>query len=209
MPRLETVASSGKMTVTVTWAEGSPRFPRVDVVDLSPLIGSLKFFKPLRRNPRLFQTVRLSARGRALLWGEEDGTELDMGASSVQHLAEQMMSAEQFEAFLQKLKYTQNTAAAQLGYSRRQIAYFLSGKSKIPRVCALACWALEKQAEPPPKPVKSIIEVQITTTDMTNVLSDTPLGVHRAFDAWGRAFQRSKNQIEPTSTPKRRTYASN
>jgi hypothetical protein len=34
-------------------------------------------------------------------------------------------------------------AAIMLGDSRRQIENFLSGGKPIPRVCVLACWALE------------------------------------------------------------------
>src|SRR5262249_44989663 len=127
------------LMVEVTWSEG-PRASRTEKVDLAPLINSMKFYRPLRDDEALFQTVHIVDDGEVLAWGENDA--IDMAATSVVRLAEDMMTANDFRAFLRFVNYTQNTAAAQLGYSRRQIGYYLKG-DPIPRVCVLACQTLK------------------------------------------------------------------
>ena len=71
MPRLSSVRPAGKYTVDVTWAEGE-RTSQTDRVDLSPLILSMKFYRPLRANQALFETVHLIDDGEAIAWGDDD-----------------------------------------------------------------------------------------------------------------------------------------
>jgi hypothetical protein len=138
---MSSVTPAEDLSVIVTWLAGT-RAGRTEEVDLAPLINSLKYYRPLRNDRPFFESVHLSERGRSLLWGEGDD-ELDMAATSVERLAEETMTADDFRKFIDRLDYTHNTAGAQLGYSRRQIENFLSGTQSIPRVCALACIALE------------------------------------------------------------------
>jgi hypothetical protein len=78
--------------------------------------------------------------GDTIAWGDDDT--IDMDSWTIERLAEDMMTASAFKAFLYDMDYTHNTAAAMLGYSRRQIEYYISGFTEVPRVCALACAAL-------------------------------------------------------------------
>lgn len=142
MPKMSAVKPSGKCMVEVTWSEGG-RAPRIELVDLSPLINSHNFYKPLRSSEALFATVHLIDDGEVLAWGDSDA--LDMSATSIEWLAEDMMTAADFREWLATLNYTHNTAAAQLGYSRRQIENFLAGHTRVPRVCVLACKALQQR----------------------------------------------------------------
>ena len=56
---------------------------RTDRVDLAPVINSLKMYRPLRRDPDLFATVRLEDGGTRLYWRDD----LDMAALTVERLA--------------------------------------------------------------------------------------------------------------------------
>jgi len=128
----------------VTWAEGV-RAPKTETIDLSPLINSLRFFKPLREKPRLRATVHLIEGGHAIAWGGDDA--IDMAATSLERLAEETMTSEDFRAFIAHQSLTHSAVAALLGYSRRQIELYLSGEQPIPRVVALACHAIKLRSE--------------------------------------------------------------
>lgn len=140
MPRLASVGAAEKLSVKVTWSEGS-RAPRSEVVDLSPLIGSFKFYRLLRKNRALFEAVHVVEDGEAIAWGDDD--QIDMSATSIERLADEALDADEFRQFLSEQNLTQQAAAAMLGYSRRQIAHYVAGDKAIPRVFALACRALE------------------------------------------------------------------
>jgi hypothetical protein len=140
LPRMAEVRTAGPLTLMVTWAEGA-RAGRTDRVDLAPVIDTLKIFRPLRRNEALFATVRLGDQGDTVVWA---GDNLEMHAETVELLAEQAMSPQDFIAFLKRNRLTQEAAAAILGYSRRQIGYFTT-TGPIPRVVALACKGYEAE----------------------------------------------------------------
>jgi len=124
--------------VEVTWAEGNRR-GRTDVVDLSPLIETHRFYRPLRKSAALFDTVHILDNGEAVAWG--DGA-IDMSADTIERLAEETMTAEDFRAFLTRNNLTQEAAAAILGRSRRRIAAY-ANEGGIPRIVALACRGYE------------------------------------------------------------------
>ena len=71
------------LSLSVGWAEG-PRTGTADVVDLSPVINTYKFYRPLRKNKELFQTAHLVDDGNAIEWG--DGT-IDMSAELIEDIA--------------------------------------------------------------------------------------------------------------------------
>ena len=178
MPKLSAVSPAEKLCVEVTWSEG-PRAPRTETVDLSPLINSHKFYKPLRKNRPLFETVHLIDDGEVLAWGDSDA--VDMAATSVERLAEEMMTPNDFKVFVASLHYTHSTAAAMLGYSRRQIENFLSGTKPIPRVCALACIALQHRSTP--RQVNSGTWCTVLSTQSTADVSPPEKPLHLfAFD---------------------------
>ena len=139
MPRIEGVEPGEDRHVVVTWVEGA-RLGRKEAVDLSPLIETHRFYRPLRNNDALFQSVHLIDDGSAIAWGDDDS--LDMAATSVERLAEEAMTADEFNEFLKRNKLTHRAAAAALGRSRRQIEYYLT-TGLIPRTVVLACYGYE------------------------------------------------------------------
>ncbi len=140
MPKLASVRPAEKLSIRVAWSQG-PRARRAETVDLSPLIGSFKLYRKLRKDRALFETVHLAEDGEAIAW--DDDSSIDMAATSIERLAEEALTPDELRQFLDREALTQEAAAAMLGYSRRQIAHYLAGDKPIPRVFALACHALE------------------------------------------------------------------
>jgi hypothetical protein len=128
----------------VTWAEGNRR-GRTELVDLSPLIDTHRFYRPLRNDAALFDTVHIVDNGEAVAWGDDA---IDMSADSIERLATEAMTAEDFRAFLARNNLTQEAAAAILGRSRRRIAAY-ANEGGIPRIVALACRGYEAGAVQP------------------------------------------------------------
>jgi len=100
---------------------------------------TLRFYAPLRHDPALFATIAATEDGSALSW---DQGKIDMAATTVERLAREAMSPEDFRAFLTRHHLTLDAAAAILGISRRQAAYFAKGKP-VPLLVALACAGYE------------------------------------------------------------------
>lgn len=139
MPRLGGIRAIDDSSVLVNWVEGA-RAGRTEAINLLPLIDNFKIFERLRKNEVLFSTVHLIENGNAVAWGENDN--IDMATTSIERLAEEAMSADDFSAFLERNRLTHQGAASALGRSRRQIEYYLS-KGVIPRIIALACFGYE------------------------------------------------------------------
>jgi len=142
MPRLASVTSHGTYEIVVVWAAGSPREHNADLVDLAPLILTHKLYKPLRDDPDLLKTVHMIEDGSAIAWGADDA--IDVAATSIERLAEEQMTSADFHAWLEQHKLTYDAAAAQLGISRRLVAYY-AGQRPVPRYIALACRYLDQK----------------------------------------------------------------
>jgi hypothetical protein len=138
LPRISQIRVLPNFRLTVIWADGS-RAGNPDTIDLAPVINTYKFYRPLRKNEELFQTAHLIDDGNAVAWG--DGA-IDMSAELIEDIAKEAMTPKEFAEFLERNKLTQEAVATILGYSRRQIGYYLSG-DPIPRVVALACYGYE------------------------------------------------------------------
>jgi hypothetical protein len=149
MPRLASVDPTDPLKIRAKWKSGL-RAGTTEIVDLAPLILSLKFYRALRNDPKLFGTLHIARAGSAIAWGE--GDEIDMPATSIERLAQESMTAEKFRAFLTENGMTHAQAAAEFGYSRRRIEDFLAGTAPIPRVLVLASFGYlarkAKAAEP-------------------------------------------------------------
>jgi BrnA antitoxin of type II toxin-antitoxin system len=141
MPRLASVAGRGAYEIVVSWAAGSTREHNADLVDLAPLVLTHKLYRPLRDDPDLFKTVHLIEGGSAIAWGDDDA--IDMAATSVERLAEEQMSSADFHSWLEQHKLTYDATAAQLGISRRLVAYYAADQRPVPRYIALACRYLD------------------------------------------------------------------
>ncbi len=137
MPKIARVEVVDHLVIRIAWSAGI-RANRMDIVDLSPMINTLKHYRPLRDNKALFRTVHLIEDGRILAWGDDD--EIDMAADSIEELAEESMTPDDFRDFLRISNLTQGEAAALLDRSRRQIANYLSGSEPIPRGFVLSCF---------------------------------------------------------------------
>lgn len=147
MPRLSSVAHHGAYEIVVGWTAGTPREHNADLVDLAPIILTHKFYKPLRDNPDLLKTVHLVEDGSAIAWGDDEA--IDMAATSIERLAEEQMSSADFRDWLERHKLTYDAAAAQLGISRRLVAYY-ADQRPVPRYIGLACAYLDREVEPKP-----------------------------------------------------------
>jgi hypothetical protein len=140
--RIAAIRVAGPAVLEVAWAEGA-RAGRTDVVDVTPVIGTYKGYRPLRNNPKLFETARVIDDGYAVAL---DGFGVDMSAETIETVARESMTPAEFSAFLDRNGLTQEAAAALLGRSRRQICYYLSS-GPVPRVVALACIGYEALAQ--------------------------------------------------------------
>jgi hypothetical protein len=139
LPLIADVTAATPYSVLVTWQSGA-RAGLVEMVDLAPHILTYKLYRPLRENRELFATVRVIADGAAIGWGRDE--EIDMPATAVERLATDVMSNDDFAGFLTRNNLSLDAAAAQLGISRRLVAYYAKNRP-IPRYIALACRYLE------------------------------------------------------------------
>ena len=150
LPRLASVEpANGPFSVAVTWADGA-RAGRTDIVDLAPMIHTFKVFRPLRDDRRLFASVRLGEDGASIVWGDDEN--LDVGVESLEDLVEETMTSGEFAMFLKRNNLSLDAAAAQLGISRRLVAYYAKERD-VPRHIALACRYLDLTLAPTPEPV--------------------------------------------------------
>ncbi len=86
LPLLASVAAGpGRHEVCVTWAEGA-RAGQRDTINLGPHIASYEALKPLRDDPGLFASVRMSEHADAIEWGPDDS--LAVSGATLERLAE-------------------------------------------------------------------------------------------------------------------------
>jgi hypothetical protein len=145
LPRLAKVAPQEKLSIAVTWRADSGR-PQHEIVDLAPDLFTYKFYRPLWDDPKLFRTVHVTHDGTAIGWGPDDA--IDMAATSIERLAEEAMTPLDFAGFLKETGLTYDAAAAQLGVSRRLVAYYAKDR-EVPRHIALACAHLLERLRKP------------------------------------------------------------
>ncbi len=110
LPNIAAVEASEGLSVSVAWADDTR--PRA-TVDLAPDILTFKSYAPLRDDPELFRTVHVINGGSALGWGADD--RIDMPATAIERLADEVMSTADFQAFLKRTNLTRDAAAAQSG----------------------------------------------------------------------------------------------
>jgi hypothetical protein len=144
MPRAGSVSHHGAYEIVVSWVSG-PREREADIVDVAPVVLTHKLYRPLRDNPEMLKTVHIIEDGAAIAWGEDDA--IDMAATTIERLAEETMDSADFRAWLARHKLTYDAASAQLGISRRLVAYYAS-KRNVPRYIALACRYLDSELSP-------------------------------------------------------------
>jgi hypothetical protein len=141
MPMIESVTPQPGCSILVTWSAGR-RHGTTSQVNLAPLIYSFKIFAALRDDAALFATVHVVEDGGAIAWGDDD--QIDIAATTVENLADEAMTPADFAEFLRRNKLSLDAAAAQLGVSRRLIAYYAKER-EIPRYIALACAYIDQK----------------------------------------------------------------
>ncbi len=142
MPRVSAVSAGSALTVSITWKAGA-RTGKTETLDLAPIINAGKFFRPLRTDRPLFESVHTIVGGNAIAWGDDEA--IDLSATSLERLAEETMTGEDLRDFLAARDLTETALAATLDYSRRQIVNFVNNDRVIPRVVSLACRYIELQ----------------------------------------------------------------
>ncbi len=140
MPRIASVEVRDHKRIRVAWSTGA-RAGTTDVVDLSPLIDKFKLYAPLRADRKLFASFKLVDNGSSLEWS--DG-EIDMAATSIERLAEEQMTFNDFADFLAQNNLTRAEAAVEFGRSLRTIQeYLVESDDPLPRMLVLACRGYE------------------------------------------------------------------
>jgi DNA-binding transcriptional regulator YiaG len=142
LPRIVAVSAGKKpQTLRIRWDNGGE-----NSVDVSGAIATYRVYAPLRRSATLFRNVRVGELGTDIVWNDE----IDMSADTLWRLAQeqsgQTISAAAFKRWREKKAMTLDSAAAALGLSRRMVAYYEQGSKPIPRVVALATFALDSVA---------------------------------------------------------------
>lgn len=115
-------------------------------VDLQEPVFRLKGLAPLR-DRAVFARAAPGDGGHSLVWP----VDLDMGADRLWEMSlEQNGRADAAEFIRWRWRHglSLTDAAAALGLSRRQVAYYVSGEHEVPRTVLLACkgWEVEQHA---------------------------------------------------------------
>lgn len=140
LPTIASVAkATGPFDLVIVWASGS-RKGQTDVLDAAAQIQTFKVYRPLREDSELFARVAVSDDGTAVVW--PGSADLEISADALEELVEQQMTNEAFAAFINRQGWTLDAASAQLGISRRLVAYYMKER-EIPRLVALACRSFE------------------------------------------------------------------
>jgi uncharacterized protein YbdZ (MbtH family) len=139
--RIASVKTAGGHTLRLRWVNGT-----VTLVNLRETVRRLKGLKPLR-DEAIFASAKKGEGGHAVIWPGD----LDMGADRLWEMALEQQGrqdAVQFIRWRWRYGLSLSEAAAAIGISRRQLAYYASGKHVVPRTVLLACkgWEAEREA---------------------------------------------------------------
>lgn len=109
-------------------------------VNVRRAVGAFKVMRGLLV-PEVFVKARLIDLGRTVAWPGHDAWELaaDNLRAWMTEQATGFSHAKLIE-WMHDHKMSLDQAAAELGLSRRMLAYYRSGAKPIPRLVALACW---------------------------------------------------------------------
>ena len=108
-------------------------------VDMSKYINRYKEYMPLRENSALWRQAYIGNWGWGVAWpGNIDMDADSLYRSLLEQTGESMHPAD-FAEWMEKNRFTYDEAASALGISRRNVAYYKSGKKIIPRYIRLAC----------------------------------------------------------------------
>jgi hypothetical protein len=139
--RIVRVSPAGAHALLVQWMNG-----KTLSVDLHEPVFRLKGLRPLR-NTAVFASAAVGEGGHSVVWPGDR----DVGADRLWEMTlEQNGRADTAEFIRWRWKHglSLTDAAAALGISRRQVAYYASGEHEVPRYILLACkgWEREQHA---------------------------------------------------------------
>lgn len=121
------------LRLTLRWKSGA-----ITVKDMRKDIARRALFAALS-DPRVFRRVRVLDDGYSIGW---PGTAVDLAADALWYqvhpremsFSAEVMTSADFKHWMHGQGLSLSTAAEVLGLSRRSVAYYASGKRKIPRV---------------------------------------------------------------------------
>src|SRR5690606_20812449 len=139
--RIAGVKYPGEYLLRLRWTNGSNL-----TVDLARPVQQLKGLRPLR-DPDVFALAARGAGGHSVAWPRG----LDMGADRPWEMGlgqNGLHDTGELTRWRRRHGLSLSAAAAALGLSRRQIAYYAGGKHRVPRTVLLACkgWEAEQEA---------------------------------------------------------------
>jgi DNA-binding XRE family transcriptional regulator len=118
--------------VRVTWSNGLSAS-----LDLADAIARNRSLAPLR-DASLFGKVKLGEWGHAIHWTDD----IELGAESLWRRTLEAIGRKDVAQFIDwRLRHglSLSEAAEELGLSRRMVAYYESGRHKVPKTVLLAC----------------------------------------------------------------------
>lgn len=124
----------------LSWSNGLSA--TVDVADAISRNRSLAALK----NTALFAKVRLGEWGHSICWADN----VELGAESLWRRTLEAIGREDAAQFIDwrvRHELSLNRAAEELGLSRRMVAYYESGKHKVPKTVLLACKGWEAKRD--------------------------------------------------------------
>jgi hypothetical protein len=139
--RIAGVKHAGEYKLRLRWVSG-----KTMVIDLSEPVHRLKGLRALR-DPSVFARAAKGEGGHGVAWPGE----IDMGADRLWEMSLEQnghLDALEFIRWRWRHGLSLSDAAAALGLSRRQVAYYASGERAVPRTVLLACkgWEAERRS---------------------------------------------------------------
>lgn len=124
--------ATGDAMLSLTWDDGCTAR-----VDLSRNIATRPMLAPLA-DPAEFARAAVSSDG----WSVEWPCGIDFGSPQLRRWADEQagdaMPPAEFRSWIERHRFTLDTAALALGLSRRTVAYYLSGEQPVPKTVMLA-----------------------------------------------------------------------
>ena len=114
-------------------------------VDLRPIIRKHRTLARLK-DAGVFAQARIGEWGGSVVWAQDD--DLELAADNLRARAIEQAGGYSHETILNWMarnRLTLDTAAQELGLSRRMLAYYRSGEKPVPLTVGLACLGWEEK----------------------------------------------------------------
>jgi hypothetical protein len=137
LPSVKSVKPGEGRTVEITFADGERR-----AVDLSGFIVRYRALAPLA-DPAVFARAKVADWGGAVSWGGDAA----LSATTLRRAgdAQRRFSAEDFAAWMKRVRVSNQEAADMLGVSLSYVKKLKAGTAEVPTSIAVACRAIEEE----------------------------------------------------------------